>query len=298
MSIRMKLIRAMVKRMSGDMFSAGEINVEVLRSRLAKAYKDTHVAKGVRIERGRRGDIDVSIAVPLNAVSGGMIFYIHGGGLITGDRDTACPYASELALATGYRVMSCTYRLAPEHRFPAAIEDCLAVYKTLLADGLNVALIGESGGAYLSLALSIKLRDEGLKLPAAIVLNSVVADMSGRIKRTDSPQEITLSNAGLNSLATMYALPHELTNPLVSPILADYTGLPPMRIIYDEGELLAADSLMVAEKARAAGVYVETQKYSGCFHAFTTTGNGTPESKKELAASAAFMVKRLKGTIP
>jgi acetyl esterase/lipase len=123
------------------------------------------------------------------------------------------------------------------------------------------------------------------------VLNSVVADIGGAagIARRNTPEETTVTVEGLSSLTKLYTSSDSHHAPYVAPILADFSGLPPMRIVYDKGELLAVDSKMVAEKARKAGVFVEVAEYSGCFHGFSTTGNDTPESKAELFVAAKFM---------
>lgn len=250
------------------------------------------VEKGVALHLDTFAGVDVAIFKPENPISNNIVYYVHGGGLVTGDRLTAGPYSSQLALATGCTVVACSYRLAPEDPFPAGFDDSYAVYKHLVEKNPDskISIIGESGGAYLSLVIALKARDEKFKLPASLVINSIVADMSGRIVRKDSPDETTVSAAGMNQLTKMYAPNQDLKNPYISPILADFKGLPPMKIVYDKGEFLAIDSKYVAEKARKAGVFVETTEYTNCFHAFTTTGKDTPESKRELSASAKFML--------
>lgn len=138
--------------------------------------------------------------------------------------------------------------------------------------------------------LAIKAREEKIPLPSSLVLNSISADISGKIQHVDSQEEIALSVNGMIQLGEMYAPGLDLTNPLISPIFADFTGLPPMKIIYDKGELLAIDSKEVAKKAKASGIKVEITEYKGCFHAFTNKGKDTPESNQELIASSKFMV--------
>jgi epsilon-lactone hydrolase len=291
-SFKMIFVRFLVKHMSKGMFNAGQLNVKAIRYKLAKAYAGHKVEKGVTVQLDTFNGIEVAVFTPERLASENIVYYIHGGGLVTGDRNTAGPYSSQLALETGCKVVSCSYRLAPEYPFPAGFDDSYAVYKYLIEKnpGSKVSLIGESGGAYLSLVVALRARDEKIRIPSSVVLNSVVADMSGLIKRIDTREETTVTVSGLSQLTEMYAPDQDPKNPYLSPIYADYRGLPPMKIVYDKGELLAADSKSVAERAREAGVTVDITEYHGCFHAFTTTGKDTPESKRELSASSEFMV--------
>lgn len=292
MSLKMKFVRFIVKQMSKNTFNVEHIDVESLREKLKKAYARHKVEKGVTMKLDTYEGIEVAVFTPDNLNSNNLVYYVHGGGLVTGDCITAGPYSSQLALETGCRVIACSYRLAPEDPFPAGFDDSYTVYKYLINQNPNskISLIGESGGAYLSLVIALKARDEQLKKPSSIVINSILADMSGEIMRVDSPKETTISVVGLKQLAIMYAPNQDLSNPYISPILADFTGLPPMRIVYDKGEVLAIDSKLVAEKAIKNDVTVELIEYEGCFHAFTTLGKDSPESKRELLASSQFIL--------
>ena len=274
------------------MFSSGTIDVDKCRAVLKKAYNGHLVEKGVKMELTTLGGVETAIFTPEHCTDKNIVYYAHGGGLVTGDRLTAGPYASQLALETGCRVVSCSYRLAPEDPFPAGLDDTFAVYKALRDQNpkSKICVIGESGGAYLTLALALKAKQEDAPLPDGLVMNSVVADMSGqKVIRHDSPRETTVSVRGMEALQKLYAPDCDLTNPLISCIYADFKGLPPMRVVYDRDECLAVDSKAVIQKAKAAGVLVESEEYTGCFHAFTTTGKDTPESALDLKRSAAFM---------
>jgi len=292
MSLKMKFVRFIVKKMSKGMFNAGQMDVKLIREKLEKAYAQHTVEKGVSVKLETFKGVEVAVFSPDRLTSENIVYYIHGGGLVTGDRSTAGPYSSELALATGCRIVSCSYRLAPEYPFPAGFDDSYSVYKYLVENNPSskISLIGESGGAYLSLVVALRARDEKIKVPSSVVINSIVADMSGKIERADTREETTVTVGGLKQLADMYAPDQELKNPYISPIYADLKGLPPLKIVYDKGELLAVDSKLVAEKAKQAGVSVEVTEYKGCFHAFTTTGKNTPESRDELKASAKFIL--------
>jgi acetyl esterase/lipase len=292
MSLKMMFVRFIVKKMSKGMFNADQLDVKLVRSKLEKAYAGHKVEKGVTMQLDTFNGVEVAVFTPEHTTSQNIVYYVHGGGLVTGDRISAGPYSSQLALETGCRVVSCTYRLAPEDPFPAGFDDSYAVYKYLLERNPNseISLIGESGGAYLSLVIALRARDESVKMPSSVLINSVLADMSGKINRIDTPEETTVTVGGLRQLVEMYAPGQDLTNPYISPIYADLKGLPPMKIVYDKGELLAIDSKLVAEKAEKAGVLVEITEYHGCFHAFTTLGKDSPESMRELFESADFIM--------
>jgi acetyl esterase/lipase len=291
-SPEMAALKERMKQMSKEMFNASQIDVEKIRGVLQESYSGQKIEKGAKLDLDTFDGVDVAICSPEHITSENIVYYVHGGGLVTGDRLTAVPYASQLALATGSRVVSCSYRLAPEYPFPAGFDDSYAVYKYLIEKKPNskISLIGESGGAYLSLVLALRTRDEKIKLPSSVIINSIVADMSDKIQRVDSPEETTVSVAALKQLAKLYAPNQELKNPYISPIYADFTGLPPLKVVYDKDEVLAIDSKLVAEKAKKAGVLVDITEYKNCFHAFTTTGKGTPESNRELSASAKFIL--------
>ena len=129
MSIKMKFVRVIVKKMSKGMFDTDQIDIERIRGVLQKAYAGHKPEKGVKIDFVNYDGVEVAICKPNNQTSENIVYYVHGGGLVTGDRHTALPYTSQLALATGCRVVSCSYRLAPEDPFPAGFNDSYSVYK-------------------------------------------------------------------------------------------------------------------------------------------------------------------------
>lgn len=293
MSLMMKIVRSMVKRNTSGFFDNDAIDVTAVRAKLGemltKNEKRNRPEAGVEITIGEIDGIDVSWSTPEGWDGIHIVYYVHGGGLITGDHTFSLPYASQLAKWTGCQVVCVNYRLAPEHPFPAGLDDSLQVYRRLIEEH-NVALIGESGGAYLCFAMALALKDEDTPLPSAVIVNSIVADFSGQhLPRTDVDTEITVSVAGLAALGRMYGVDKDPHNPLVNVILGDYVGFPPVRVIYDDGELLKPDSLAVIEKLRTAKVPVDVGIYEGTFHAFTTTGKVVKESRDELDKTAAFI---------
>ena len=269
----------------------GNLDPATLRQVIQGAQARMQTEPGVTFTSCELGSIEAELSTPENARTDAVILYIHGGGLVCGNAATSRGYASLLAGETRLPVYSISYRLAPEHKFPAALDDCFVAYKAILErhPELPVFLIGESGGAYLSIVTALKARDSGVRMPAAIVPYSPPIDFSGAIDRQFAGnKDFTVTPDGLASLGSMYCAPEQMKDPYVSPYYADYAGMPPMLLAWDESESLAVDSAILRDKARAAGVEVTAKSYPDCFHAFATAGRGTPESAEILADTVAF----------
>ena len=270
----------------------GNIDPKVLRQVVQGAQERMPTEPGVTFEKCTLADIEAECSVPDHARKDAIILYIHGGGLICGNAITSRGYASMLAGETRLLVYSITYRLAPENKYPAAVDDCFAAYQSVLErhPGLPVFLIGESGGAYLSIVTALKARDNQVTLPAGIIPYSPPIDFSHTIDR-DFPgnKDFTVTPGGLDSLGRMYCEESMVRNPYISPYYADFTGMPPMLLAWDESESLSRDSEILRDKASKAGVQVQAKSYPDCFHAFATAGRGTPESAEILADTVAFI---------
>lgn len=291
MSKEMQVLVKNMKQMTNGMFSQSTIDVQACREILAHSYANQSQIPNVEVTESKLNNIPISICTPKHLAGNDIIYYVHGGGLITGDEKTAVGYAAQLALVSGLRVIAGSYRLAPEHKYPAALDDTVAIYQGIREQypDAQIAAIGESGGAYLSLALAVYCKMHHLPQPVCLVLNSVVADLSAKLPRPAAPHDYVVSVDGLKSLAKMYAKPEDIDNPLVSLINADYHGLCPMSLTYDVHECLAPDSRFVIKQCIENNVPVESAAYHDCFHAFATAGLGTPESKVELSMSIKFI---------
>lgn len=238
------------------------------------------------------GNMDAELSVPQGAREDAIIVYIHGGGLICGDAFSSRGYASMLAGETKIPVYAFSYRLAPEHKFPAAVEDCFEAYKAILAKHPDkpIFLIGESGGGYLSIVTAMKARDNGIKMPAGIIPYSPVIDMSGALNRVrEGNKDFTVTPDGLEWLVGLYCKKEEATDPYVSPYYDNMHDMPPMLLAWDESETLAADSENIREKLEKNGIECHAKSYPDCFHAFATTGRGTPESMEIMQDTVTFI---------
>jgi acetyl esterase/lipase len=255
---------------------------------------------GVRVprRRGEIGGVPVLEQTPSDAVAGRTIVHFHGGGYVVGSAQGYLAMTSRLARAARARVIGADYRLAPEHPFPAALEDASALYGALLAGGQDPAtltVIGDSAGGGLALACLVAARDGGLALPGRLILFSPWLDLRpGELSGADVADAL-LSRGGLERWAGDYCAGHLPDDPRVSPLLADLAGLPPTLIQYDTGERLAPHTTAFATRARAAGVELELQPYDGLWHDFQIFTQ-LPQARAAITRAAAFATADLTPT--
>lgn len=199
-----------------------------------------------------------------------VILYFHGGGYVLGSRNTHRELASRIARAANARALLLEYRLAPEHPFPAAVEDTTACWRWLLAEGYapeNMAIAGDSAGGGLALSALLALKAVDLPMPACAVALSPWTDLegSGPTARTGVVDDPILTVDGVRESGKLYAGGH-VRNPLASPLFGDLNGLPPLLLQVGTREILLSDSTRFAEKARAAGVEVRLEVEEGLVH--------------------------------
>ena len=197
---------------------------------------------------------------PVDGPSAGTILYFHGGVWALGSPETALSLTGNLAVKTGFSVLSLDYRLAPEHPFPAAIDDTLSAYRALLESGQDpatIAFAGDSAGGGLAVTTSLAARDAGLPLPAAILGFSAMFDVTwaGESMHTKNGIDPIFTRESLARTTAMYLAEADPRQPLLSPAIhADLTGLPPMLLQAGTNEVLLDDSTRMAARATAAGV--------------------------------------------
>jgi epsilon-lactone hydrolase len=214
---------------------------------------------GITVEAVALGGVPAErVAGPVSK-PGRTMLYLHGGGYVLGSPLLYRPLAGAIAVAAQATLFVLDYRLAPEHPFPAAVEDGLAAYRRLLDDGQDPAQLivaGDSAGGGLTLAVLIGARDEGLALPAAAILISPWLDLAHTGETIDglAGRDPSMDKAMLLEMARWYLGEHDLTTPLASPLYADLTGLPPLLIQVGSIEMLLDDSRRLDRKAREQGV--------------------------------------------
>ena len=257
------------------------------------------VSKNITVEKINMEGIQAEwlIPFPSSAHSEKVILYLHGGGYITGSIEDHRMMCGLLANATETKVLIPEYRLAPEHPFPAALDDALKVYQWLLDQGYsstNMIIAGDSAGGGLSVATVLALKEKSGSLPAAVVCLSPWADLAltGQSHTTKAKAEAILNKDVLHEWALCYTDESNLTNPLVSPIHGDFHGFPPLLIQVGSEEILLDDSILLAEKARSAGVDVTLKIWDGMWHVWQALGDLIPENKKTFEEIGQFVQRQ------
>ena len=226
------------------------------------------------------------------------VLYLHGGGYALGSPHEYRDLTSRIGRAAGARVLVPDYRLAPEHPFPAAVEDALTSYRWLLAGGASpdrIVIAGDSAGGGLALAVLVALRDRGEPLPAAGICQSPLVDMEGTGASMDTRAEIDplLNRQAVRQMAAAYLAGTDPRNPLAAPLHADFVGLPPLLIQVGEREVLLDDALRVADRARAAGVDVTLQRFEGMPHVFQMFASFLLEARDAIQGLGRFVRDRM-----
>jgi monoterpene epsilon-lactone hydrolase len=222
------------------------------------------------------------------------ILYLHGGGYYFCSPKTHRSLVFALARRCGARTFSLAYRLAPEHPFPAALDDALAAYRQLLADGVppqTIVMAGDSAGGGLALATLLALRDAGDSLPGGGLLFSPWTDLaaSGASITANDGRDPMFFGAAIARAAQLYLDHADPRNPLVSPVYGRFEGLPPLFIQVGSTEVLLDDATRVAQVARAAGVSVELEIWPQMPHVFQMFAPFMPEANRALDSAASFV---------
>jgi epsilon-lactone hydrolase len=254
------------------------------------------VPEGVRSEKLDAGGVPAEWIEMPGAQPGRSLLYLHGGGYVLGSIDTHRSLIARIAAATKARCLAIDYRLAPEHPFPAAVEDATKAYRWLLAQGQEpsrLAIAGDSAGGGLTLATLLALRDAGTPLPAAGVCLSPWTDLEGTGASATDPTigDPMITADGLRATGRDYIGKGNPRNALASPLHADYRGLPPLLIQVGTREILLDDSTRVAAKAKAAGVDVTLERGEGLIHVWHFFGADVPESIAAIARIGEFVSK-------
>ena len=278
----------------------GETIDEVRRTERAGCAAHSEAARAAltrRVEETEIAGVPVEVVEPKGydeeRDSWGVL-YFHGGAHVTGSPFEDLPITAGLAHRLGVRVFSTRYRLAPEHPFPAGLDDGVAVYRGLLEsfDAGRLAVAGESAGGNLALAVVLRARDEGFALPAAAALLSPWCDITGTGDSTASLSGLdpTLDyRPHLEQAAAAYAGDRDHKDPLVSPVYADYRpGFPPTLITSGTRDLLLSDCARLSTAMRLAGVDARLHVWEGLWHVFEWYPD-IPEAELSLDEIAAFL---------
>ena len=249
------------------------------------------IPKDVRLAPGESGGVPGEWAE--TSASGSVtLLYLHGGGYYACSAETHRPITTAFA-RRGFRVFAPNYRLAPEHPFPAAVDDAVAAYEALRAGdpGRNIVVAGESAGGGLTVALMLALRQKSQPLPAAAALFSPWTDLAltGDSVQTNSRRCSLFRSSTPGTAARWYLGSGDPRNPLASPLYADLAGLPPLLIHVGADEVLLNDSTRLASRARAAGVDCRLKIWPVVPHAWQLAQRIMPEARESVAEAAEFL---------
>jgi acetyl esterase/lipase len=199
-----------------------------------------------------------------------------------------------ITLACGVRALLPDYQLAPEHPFPSGLNDCVTIYRWLISNGYapeRIAVAGDSAGGWLTISLLLALRKANQPLPCAAVCISPATDptLSGRTMRTNALKDALLSPVFSRTMTKLYIQDHDLNDPLLSPLQADLSGLPPFLIQAGSDELLLDDAVRFSEHAKAAGTEVKLEVWPHMWHVWHTCVSVLPEARQAIDHIAKFV---------
>lgn len=290
-SLRANLVRLgsrlMIKRRSRGQSLAGARKVFRAMERLTPP-----APRGTEATRVDAGGVPAESVTRPAALPGRHVLYLHGGGYCLGSPANYRHFSWRIADAVRAPVLTIAYRLAPEHPFPAALEDALAAYRWLLGRGAKeIIVMGESAGGGLTLALLMRLRDETVPLPAAAVAISPWTDLAltGVSLEENAVTDPMLNTGDLPRLAAGYLAGASPRHPYASPLYGDPSGLPPVLTLAGSDEILHDDAVRMAEKLRSANPRSELQVWPRMVHAWPLFAPVMPESRAAITGIGAFV---------
>ena len=274
------------------MLANPDYSFEDLRDIFEEWHTPTLEPENVRYSSSSVDGVPVILAIPPDN-DGDVIIYCHGGGFCVGSADGRRKLGGHIAKHLRALVVIMDYRLAPEHPFPAALDDSVVVYRALRAEQSGKARIlmaGDSAGGNLAIATALKLRDLGEPLPAGIIALSPWLDMEnlGETLETNSSTDTLVNRGMLEGMIATYLADTSPTNPLANPLKADLAGLPPVYVNAGSSEALLSDTTRFAEAAKAAGVAVTVSIVDGMQHVFPCLAGRVQVADDELANVALW----------
>lgn len=256
------------------------------------------VPRHVRLERAVLGGVVAETLSTSGADQSAGVLYLHGGGFVAGAPANHRALTWRMAHGLGVPVHALDYRLAPEHPFPAALDDVVAAYRGLVERGVTrVALAGDSAGGNLTLTGALRLKRAGLPPPVALAAISPVTTLTEELpsELENADLDAMLPPGLMDSVIAHYALAEDPADALMSPLHAtDLAGLPPTLLQCSADEMLRDHSIRMAERLRAAGVETELEVTPGTFHVWHVAADLVPESRLAITRMLSFLRPRLR----
>lgn len=263
---------------------------QLLQSGLARTRLAADIARQTISAQG----VPCEWIIPQNSPAERVLLYLHGGGFVFGLTPPHLHMAAALARNMGVRVLMVDYCLAPQHPFPAALDDCVAAYSWLLQQGVsarNIVVAGDSAGGNLTVTLLMKLRDRGSPLPAAAACLSPVTDLSNKEKLSKGFVDPLLPAKAVEFYTRSYLGGSDPCQPLISPVYGDLRGLPPLLVHVGEDEILRDDAVRLVSLAQSAGVEAHLEIYPRMWHVWQLNLD-LPQAVQSLGEIAQFFKAR------
>jgi len=266
------------------------------RSRIDEAMAQMPLAEGTVSEPFVRSGVAGIECRPVElADNAPILLYFHGGGFRIASALAYRSYGSHLAAVLGARVLLVEYRLAPEHKFPKAVDDCFAVWESLLAEGIDtgrIVIAGDSAGGGLAASVTMHALADGV-LPAGVICCSPWVDLTitADTYDTNAESDKLFSRTSAEEAAPAYLGGADPMNPIASPLFGDWDGAPPLLILVGDAEVLLDDSRKLAEVAKAAGVDVTLSIYPEMPHIWTMSYPAFPEAVEGVTEMAEFVAR-------
>ena len=294
MSLRAEIVRLGLRWLMKPSNHPG-VTIPQRRSRMANFERWVpSPPPGTEIVEALLGGVRTQLVAASGSLSPRSVLYLHGGGYATGSPELYRQIAWRISAAASARVAVIDYRLAPEHPFPAALDDAVAAWRGLLTDGVDprgAAAVGDSAGGGLALALALRLRDSGDPLPGAIAAMSPWTDLAltGASLHSNAAADPMMNVDDVPLMADRYLAGADPRHPYASPLYGDPAGLPPTLIQVGSDEILRDDAIRMAERMRCAGCAVELEVWPRMPHVWHGFAGIMPEARRAIDRIGAFI---------
>lgn len=276
-------------------FMQSYIPLPLARMLLRLSMKRVRLVADVIREAATADGVPYEWLIPPSSPPDQVLLYLHGGGFVFGLTPLHLQMGAYLAQNMGMRILMVDYRLAPDHPFPAALDDCVTAYRWLLNEEVlaqNVVVAGDSAGANLSITMLLKLRDSGGLLPAAVACLSPVTDLSNEDKLSKGFKDPLIPPKAAKLYTQSYVGHNDARDPLISPVFGNLRGLPPLLVHVGEDEILLDDAKRITRLAQSADVDVRLEIYSRMWHVWQLY-LALPQAVQSLGDIAQFLQSHL-----